>query len=253
MHTRSHLRLLVSLSLGLLVSVVAPLRAATSATPSAVTSLTVTGTNTFNSGSTTNFSSGSTLNVNGALGGTPTGGTLSLLNLTLTLPVAVTWSPTITGTFTATGVFTGGTAGASAHVLNGLDRILTLTSASTSANSLLRFKAGADNKYSIGFNDPGTPQLIFYDDINSAYLGLWNSTGLTITGRLTASGTGAHTFGTTNTIAIAAGAITGTEISDPSAPSTNTGTLYFRDNGSGKTQLVVRFPTGAVQVVATEP
>lgn len=43
------------------------------------------------------------------------------------------------------------------------------------------------------------------------------------------------------------------EISDPDAPAANKGRLYFRDNGGGKTQLVVRFPTGAVQVIATEP
>jgi hypothetical protein len=50
-----------------------------------------------------------------------------------------------------------------------------------------------------------------------------------------------------------AGYIEGYEVSDPAAPSANTGRLYFRDNGSGKTQLCVRFNTGAVQVVATEP
>lgn len=50
-----------------------------------------------------------------------------------------------------------------------------------------------------------------------------------------------------------AGYVEGVEISDPSAPATNYGRLYFRDNGGGKTQLVVRFPTGAVQVIATEP
>lgn len=44
-----------------------------------------------------------------------------------------------------------------------------------------------------------------------------------------------------------------TEITDPSAPSTNNARLYVRDNGAGKTQLVVRFPTGAIQVIATEP
>lgn len=43
------------------------------------------------------------------------------------------------------------------------------------------------------------------------------------------------------------------EISDPAAPATNYARLYARDNGSGKTQLCVRFPTGAVQVLATEP
>jgi hypothetical protein len=49
------------------------------------------------------------------------------------------------------------------------------------------------------------------------------------------------------------GYIQGAEIAAPAAPAANTGRLYFRDNGAGKTQLVVRFPTGAVQVIATEP
>lgn len=49
------------------------------------------------------------------------------------------------------------------------------------------------------------------------------------------------------------GYIEGTEISEPAAPATDHGRLYFRDNGSGKSQLVVRFPTGAIQVLATEP
>lgn len=43
------------------------------------------------------------------------------------------------------------------------------------------------------------------------------------------------------------------ERTDPSAPGSNTGVMYVRDNGSGKSQLCVRFPTGAVQVIATEP
>jgi hypothetical protein len=43
------------------------------------------------------------------------------------------------------------------------------------------------------------------------------------------------------------------EITDPAAPATNHGRLYFRDNGAGKTQVVARFPTGAIQVIATEP
>lgn len=51
-----------------------------------------------------------------------------------------------------------------------------------------------------------------------------------------------------------ASALQGTEkASDPAAPAANNGILYFRDNGSGKTQLCARFATGAVQVIATEP
>ena len=40
---------------------------------------------------------------------------------------------------------------------------------------------------------------------------------------------------------------------DLGAPAANAARLFTRDNGSGKTQLVVRFHTGAVIVIATEP
>jgi hypothetical protein len=43
------------------------------------------------------------------------------------------------------------------------------------------------------------------------------------------------------------------EIADPAAPAANSGVIYMRDNGSGKTQFVARFPSGAVQPIATEP
>lgn len=46
---------------------------------------------------------------------------------------------------------------------------------------------------------------------------------------------------------------TGRGAADPSAPSSANGVLYVRDNGAGKAQLCVRFATGAVQVLATEP
>jgi hypothetical protein len=51
---------------------------------------------------------------------------------------------------------------------------------------------------------------------------------------------------------IGANGIMGTERTDPSAPAANSGIVYFRDTG-GKTELVVRFPTGAVQQLAIEP
>jgi hypothetical protein len=41
--------------------------------------------------------------------------------------------------------------------------------------------------------------------------------------------------------------------SDPTAPGANQARLFVRDDGGGKTQLCVRFNTGAVQVLATEP
>ena len=42
------------------------------------------------------------------------------------------------------------------------------------------------------------------------------------------------------------------ERADAPAPAANQARLYVRDNGAGKTQLVVRFATGGVQVLATE-
>jgi hypothetical protein len=41
--------------------------------------------------------------------------------------------------------------------------------------------------------------------------------------------------------------------SDPAAPEASNLRLFARDNGSGKMQFCIRFPTGAVQVIATEP
>jgi hypothetical protein len=49
------------------------------------------------------------------------------------------------------------------------------------------------------------------------------------------------------------GGVQFTEISDPTAPAANGAILYSRDNGAGKTQLCVRFNTGAIQVIATQP
>jgi len=43
------------------------------------------------------------------------------------------------------------------------------------------------------------------------------------------------------------------EISNPQAPTANKARLFVRDNGSGKTQLCVRFNTGGVQVIKTQP
>jgi len=43
------------------------------------------------------------------------------------------------------------------------------------------------------------------------------------------------------------------EIGVPGPPRRNMARLFARDDGAGKTQLCVRFNTGAVQVIATEP
>jgi hypothetical protein len=43
-----------------------------------------------------------------------------------------------------------------------------------------------------------------------------------------------------------------TEISTPAAPFANRARLFVRDNGSGLTQLCVRFNTGTIKVLATQ-
>jgi hypothetical protein len=43
------------------------------------------------------------------------------------------------------------------------------------------------------------------------------------------------------------------EIGHPEAPKADLVRLFVRDSGSGKLQLCVRFATGDVQVIATEP
>lgn len=75
---------------------------------------------------------------------------------------------------------------------------------------------------------------------------------------ITASSTGNFGAGIAFKIGTAAGAgasyLEGWEQSaDPTAPSTDSGRLFFKDNGAGKTQACVRFPTGATQCFATEP
>jgi hypothetical protein len=97
------------------------------------------------------------------------------------------------------------------------------------------------------------------------------ATGITISNCIRHWGTGTvyigpniyHAFGGTITnevnadtflyVRTDAGYTSGYEIADPAAADTNMGRLYFKDNGSGKTQIVVKFKTGAVQVIATEP
>jgi hypothetical protein len=44
-----------------------------------------------------------------------------------------------------------------------------------------------------------------------------------------------------------------TEISEPSNPAANSGVVFVKDSGGGKSQLCVRFGSGVTQVVATEP
>lgn len=43
------------------------------------------------------------------------------------------------------------------------------------------------------------------------------------------------------------------EQTDPAAPGANRGRIYIKDNGSGKSQLVVNFASGSVVTIASDP
>ena len=189
---------LLALSSTLLAPAVRAASASKDTTLSGTTTLTGTvsknATNTFLTGAAVTFNAGSTLTVSGAMAGTPTGGTLSLTNLTLTLPSSFSFSNAriyddsnlhIKGELTSGG----------AMILSG---------------SAFGFTAAADSAAHYTVNATALISTTQY----------WEASELS---------------------------------ADPAAPATNKARAYFRDNGSGKTQFVIRFPTGAIQVIATEP
>ena len=87
---------------------------------------------------------------------------------------------------------------------------------------------------------PGYIDWRLADGTRTGYLG-WDSTNVEL-----GLENGAAFF-------ITGGSVELPEMTDPDAPAANKARLYVRDNGAGKSQLCVRFATGAVQVIATEP
>lgn len=200
------------------------------------------------------------------------------------LTVSGTGASSVGGNFTVTGNLTA--SGTSAHAFAGP---VTVTLAQNNITSVTASNTNVGNSASARFtatSDVGSGGLFQYSTIHSVWpnttliqaakelalntaaaadpVKIYTGGGLRVTvsdttttlgGNLTVSGTGTNTFaGAVSHTSTSAGYIDGIEQgSDPAAPAANTGRLYFKDNGSGKTQLVVRFPTGAVQVIATEP
>lgn len=104
------------------------------------------------------------------------------------------------------------------------------------ANSRFGFKLDANENFDIMVDQPG------YGYVSRLHI------DRSTTGNVGIGTTTPHTR-----LDIHDGAIEFAAMSDPGAPATNGARLFSRDNGSGKTQLVVRFASGAVQVLATEP
>lgn len=108
-------------------------------------------------------------------------------------------------------------------------------------------------------NEGGSGRLNFFADGGPSHL-----SGNTHVGYIEQNGVvGPYTFGNAaDTLLGSAGAhrlvnVNGTIIQefsgDAPAPEANSAVFYARDNGSGKTQFCVRFSSGAVQVLATQP
>ena len=93
----------------------------------------------------------------------------------------------------------------------------------------------------------GAPGIVFNDDRNT---GLYRSEADTI--GFAVNGAVGATLSTT-ALAINTKYIEVAEIVAPAAPGANGARLYAEDTGGGKTRLVVLFPSGAAQVIATEP
>lgn len=114
-----------------------------------------------------------------------------------------------------------------------------LTADTINANSLLRFGtnfAGVGN-----VRGPASFQIAARDNANA------NNRSLVDWG---ASATDTLLLGDSNALCI----VQGSELAgDPSAPATNGWKLYAKDNGGGKTQLMVIFASGAAQQVAIQP
>jgi hypothetical protein len=99
-------------------------------------------------------------------------------------------------------------------------------------------------------NPPTKTGVYGYAAQDSAAKGVWGDT---------TSGHGVHGSATSGFAGYFAGKVYTTkwyeltEISAPAAPGANKARLFLRVSGTGKTQLCVRFQSGAVQVIKTEP
>lgn len=119
-----------------------------------------------------------------------------------------------------------------------------MPSSITMAGFTLFGSAAAGGDLTLESTSHGTKGTIFL----GAVLTIDDTLGTLIT-------TGAATVGS---LVVTAGATIGTtalmtEGAEPAAPAANKALIFAQDNGGGKTQLCVRFPTGVSQCFATEP
>jgi len=179
----------------------------------------------------------------------------NLLQGNVTIGASVTDTRLINNFGTGTGTLTNsgtrtiiyGNVGSSGPVSNAavLHDSLAITSKAGSAGEIFRANpnAAVGGAWGIGVYGAGADQDVYIKLHGGILAGSTGSSELTMKSGV--AGTLFAAFGDYG--------VDLPEISAPAAPDANTGRLYVRDNGAGKTQLVIRFPTGAVQVIATEP
>lgn len=125
-------------------------------------------------------------------------------------------------------------------------------------NDEVRTVASVENRtitVTTGFSFSHNPGAPFQRSDSVRYLlGLVVSGGTSLEGAVEVTNTVLITDTTTleATLILSGVAAQFSEMSDPSAPAASKVLLYARDTG-GKTELVARFPTGAIQQVAIEP
>ena len=133
-------------------------------------------------------------------------------------------------------------------------------------NTSGHFTADTDNTYDIGASGANRPRSIYAGTsiisggasgvISSGYLGSWvfGRIGFSNGATLSPSST-LDTYISRSAAGILAitDAAELTEMTAPAAPAANSVRIYAVDNGSGKTQLMARFATGAAQQIAIEP
>ena len=154
-----------------------------------------------------------------------------------------------TGTYSNSGTRTivYGNVGTSGPVSNVgvLHDSLSLTSKAGSAGEILTANANGSisGSWGIGINGAGAGQDVYVKFHNAILAGSTSGGALRMK----------DAVGGNLWAAFGAFGIELPEQTDPAAPASNLARLFVRDNGSGKTQLCVRFPTGAIQVISTEP
>ena len=132
----------------------------------------------------------------------------------------------------------GGNSAAAASIL------LTSGTALTYSNTI-NFRHNGSDKWIIGTN-------VYTGDSTATFQ---IGTGANMAVKIIGSTLGFHTYGGLN-VGLASGAAVGainmTQISTPGNPGSNHGALFIQNNGLGKSQLCIRFDTGAAIVLATQ-